>query len=162
MCNTVPEIVQELATEALNSVVAENNKFVAKSVNYTKAEKYLDDIINIYDFDSILICKYQDEYHKRFDQEIYNCKMPEAYDELERFDYKNGMNLYIDDDGYLIFVIYGQGYQYKNKHYLVEMAVKVLPYNDNKDFLDVSDIIKGGNNISVSKNQFDKIVSYLN
>ena len=25
MCNTVPEIVQELATEALNSVVAENN-----------------------------------------------------------------------------------------------------------------------------------------
>jgi len=32
LCNTVPEIVQELATDALNSITVVNNQFVAKPI----------------------------------------------------------------------------------------------------------------------------------
>ena len=103
------------------------------------------------DYPCALLCKYQDEYYKKYECEIYSCNISEIFEELERFDIKNGVDLYLDRDGYLNFIIYGQRYFYKERDYMMTMAMKVLPINEDKNFLNMSDVILKKGNPKVSE-----------
>ena len=84
-------------------------------------------------------------YHKK----IESCKISELLDFLGTRDIKNGIDLFFDGN-YLIFILYGQNYEYKNQktiYHTIE-AIKVLPYNEKKDFINLNI----SNNIKMEEN----------
>lgn len=52
----------------------------------------------------------------------------------EQFDVKNGMDVYADN-GDFILLLFGQGYEYKNEHHIVTIALKLMPYDSNRNFI---------------------------
>lgn len=107
----------------------------------------IDEIINsIYsycDYKCALICKYQDKAHKNQEQQIIGSCISQLNEELERFDLKNGVDILLGDDGYLCFMVYGQGYTYKEEYHLITMTVKIMPYDKNEEFISFETISKG-------------------
>ena len=109
----------------------------------------------IKNYQCALVCKYQDIGNRDKEQVINECDLHNLEYIFECFDLKNGSDVYIGDDGFLVFYIYGQGYEYKGRCYLVEMAVKVLPFNDKKQFVDVSKYVLYDEKEEISKEQFN-------
>ncbi|MGO5373232.1 hypothetical protein [Holdemanella porci] len=109
----------------------------------------IESISQIEDYDCALLCKYQDSAHKHLPQKIESCKISELLDFLGTRDIKNGIDLFFDGN-YLIFILYGQNYEYKNQktiYHTIE-AIKVLPYNEKKDFINLNI----SNNIKMEEN----------
>lgn len=121
-------------------------------------QEAIDKVIKYKDYPCALICKYQDEYHKQFKEKIYDCYLSELFEEMQRFDIKNGVDMCIDEDGYINFIIYGQNYTYKEKDYLITMAMKVLPIDDERNFVDVSDCILFNGKPKIATEQFEGTV----
>lgn len=139
-----------------------NSKSIMDCEDDEEIEKHTEEILNVLDkitelndFHCALICKYQDEYHKRFEAKIKDCYLSEVLEELEYFDIKNGVDLCIDKDGFLVFMIYGQTYEYNDNDYIITMAMKILPIDENKNFIDVSEVIYFDGRPKVSKQQFE-------
>lgn len=57
---------------------------------------------------------------------------------LEWRDIKNGADLLLGEDGYLVLVFYGQGYMLKGKYHLITVAYQILLFDENKNFMDIS------------------------
>lgn len=105
------------------------------------------EIINLlegyYDYDCALVCKFQDELNKKLKQQIHACKISELTEFLSTRDIKNGIDIYLENEC-LIFLLYGQGYELKKgADNLVIEAVKVLPYDNNKNFINIVPLLFG-------------------
>lgn len=108
-----------------------------EEIHSKEIQDIIDEIIAYKDYDCALICKYQDIGHKNIDQRIDSCCFSELLAYLGTRDIKNGVDLFTDGQ-YLVFLVYGQGYTMAdtNEYYLVEEAIKVMPYI-NKEFYNV-------------------------
>lgn len=125
-----------------------------------ETEQIINRIIEHEDYDCAYLCKYQDEAHREIPTKILGAPISEIYEQMEMFDSKNGMDIYLDEWGFLVLVIYGQGYEYLGEDDIVKMAVNVVPYNDKKEFLDISNIVLGiSDEVRIAKKQFESIYS---
>lgn len=77
-------------------------------------------------------------------------------------DIKNGADLLLDEDGYLVFVSYGQGYKLKGKYHLITVAYQILPFDENKNFMNISKALLKQGKIEVSTQQFEKKPEFVN
>lgn len=104
--------------------------------------KAMDKLLSVRDFNCALICKYQDPIHSSIPQSIESCNLSDIINFLNTRDIKNGVDL-LHDSNFLIFVLYGQSYSLKsdNKIYYVEEAIKVMPYNESRDFINIIPIL---------------------
>ena len=64
-------------------------------------------------------------------------------DEVESFDFKNGIDLGVQEGEYLILVVHGQGYTLKSdgSYHLVTLAMKIMPYDENHSFINVLPVL---------------------
>lgn len=79
-------------------------------------------------------CEYEirkvDDYHsKNFVPEKFSGAVEGFQNILERQDFKNGVDVFLDQDKNIIFKVYGQGYEYKGEHRLLETDV-IMRFND--------------------------------
>lgn len=75
---------------------------------------------------------------------------------IEMSDTKHGVDLVADNElEYLIIVTYGQSYSLEGQNHLVSAAYKILPYDNNRNFLNVVEFIRGGT-VAKAKNQFEE------
>lgn len=107
-------------------------------------QKIIDTVVSYQDYECALICKYQDVAHKDIEQEIRHVEFSQVLGEIEYFDFKNGIDLWNQGD-YLILVLHGQGYFVKadNSYHLVTMAMKIMPYDENRSFVNVLPLLVG-------------------
>lgn len=106
-------------------------------------------------YDCALICKYQDPANRHKDQEIKSCKLRDILSITNLFDCKNGIDLLIDEDNYLCMMIFGQMYEYKDEYEITTVAVKIMPYNKDRDFVDIYGVLFEDVYEKVSDEQYD-------
>ena len=125
--------------------------------HHIECSNILNKILDVDDYDCALICKYQDICNQNKKQIIMNCMLSEIQDKFQYFDIKNGLDMFLDDDNYIVFLLYGKEYLYDGIYNLTTIAIKVLPYNKERLFLDISNIVlKKEQRAIISNNQFDK------
>ena len=56
---------------------------------------------------------------------------------IEYVDFENGVDLALVE-GYLTFIVYGQGYTVENEYHLVQTGIQIRPYDVNRNFIDLS------------------------
>lgn len=86
-------------------------------------------------YNCAVLKKFQDDGHKHIEMEILHCSLCNIYEVIESCDFKNGIDVCISDDGYYVFVLYGQIYELENKHYMMTTALKIMPYDQNRKFI---------------------------
>lgn len=142
----------------------------SKSIRECKTDQEIDshnkeiiDIINklndLDDFDCAVLCKYQDKGHKELPMKIEATTLHSLSDIFEWGDCKNGCDIMVDDGGeYLVIVTLGQSYQMKGEEhwYTVVEAFKVLPYDQNKNFLNIINYVMFSGKLEYARNQFEE------
>lgn len=110
-------------------------------------EKHNEEITNIFekiytfeDYNCVLLCKYQDPAHQNLEQRIESCKFSEILDFISTRDLKNGIDVMADKD-YLILILYGQGYRINDSNYLITEAIRIMPFNKNRSFINILPIL---------------------
>lgn len=129
-------ILNCVGTEEIKKHETETNEVIQKIVKYK-------------DYPCALLCKYHDEFNKSEKKKFYDCFLSEVFGELKRFDSKNGIDLHMDDDGYLNFKIYGS---YKDNGLIETTGVKVLPLNEDNNYMDISGVVFG-NGVAIESKQ---------
>ena len=74
---------------------------------------------------------------------------------MEWGDNKNGADMLLDEDNNIVFVVYGHTYAYKGRTAFHYYAYKILPIDEKRNFLDVSDVLLGRGGVKVAANQFE-------
>ena len=64
------------------------------------------------------------------ESKIEICKMHDVFDFVERFDFKNGIDIYNDDD-FITFVLNGKTYEKNNELNIFFTFIKILPLDAN-------------------------------
>lgn len=86
-------------------------------------------------YDCAVLKKYQDEGHKHIEMEILHSNLYNISDVIEDCDLKNGVDVCIDEEGYYVFIVYGQIYELGEKYHMVTTALKIMPYDENREFI---------------------------
>lgn len=105
---------------------------ILKVIDFLSNQKYLD---------CAILYKYQDIVHKDQDQKVLSSTLDNLMDIFEMFDLKNGVDVYYED-GFYIFIIYGQNYSFNGEDYLVTVALKILPFDDNRNFTKLANLFE--------------------
>ncbi|MGU8717368.1 hypothetical protein ACV3RB_13510 [Clostridium perfringens] len=103
---------------------------IKEEVHHRQIEDIFNKILKL----KINECEYEirkiDDYHsKNFQSEKINGEVEDFEHILERQDFKNGVDVFLDQDKNIIFKVYGQGYEYKGKHHLLETDV-IMRFKD--------------------------------
>lgn len=103
---------------------------IKEEVHHRQIEDIFNKILKL----KINECEYEirkvDDYHsKNFQSEKINGEVEDFEHILERQDFKNGVDIFLDQDKNIIFKVYGQGYEYKGKHHLLETYV-IMRFKD--------------------------------
>ena len=107
------------------------------------------------DYECAMLRKYQDKYHKSIPQRVIPTTLHQIAEDLEGEDLKNGIDIVIDDE-FFVIVAYGSGYIAKSGESGMDtVALKILPYNEDREFLDITSAIVNGNDVTVAKEQFE-------
>lgn len=104
-------------------------------------EFYVDNISDLPNFDCAVIIKYIDHANKNKNEKILSCKLHDFIEVIEYCDIKNGIDLLIDQDNSFCIIAYGQYYTIKNDWYNVETKIQILPYKDNREFVEISSFL---------------------
>lgn len=107
---------------------------IKEEVHHRQIEDIFNKILKL----KINECEYEirkvDDYHsKNFQSEKINGEVEDFEHILERQDFKNGVDVFLDQDKNFIFKVYGQGYEYKGKHHLLETDVIMRFKDSDKD-----------------------------
>ncbi len=86
-------------------------------------------------YDCAVLKKYQDVGHKHIEMEILHSNLYNISKVIENCDFKNGVDVCIDEEGYYVFVVYGQIYELENKHHMMTTALKIMPFDENRKFI---------------------------
>lgn len=113
------------------------------------------------DYDCAMVCKFQDRANCHQKQEIRQCSLREILSVTEAFDCRNGMDLYLDEDSYLCMMLYGQSYEMDGQFCMVTLAVKVMPYDDNRNFVDISGVLLGDDLQKVAEEQYNHDINMM-
>lgn len=124
-------------------------------VHSREIDKIYERIQDLPNFDCAVVIRYLDEGHLG-KQHIEPETLHDVFEILERGDLKNGVDVYLDENGYLNLISYGQGYVMNGKEYMVTTSYQILPYDENQNFLDISKALLKQGYVEISKQQFDE------
>ena len=113
-CNDIEE---EIHSEELNKIL----EYIGSKKNY----------------DCAVLKKYQDERHKHIEMEVIPSSLYAISDVIESCDLKNGVDVYLDEEDFYVFVTYGQLYELNGKYHMVTAALKIMPYDENREFVKI-------------------------
>ncbi|MGX6979317.1 hypothetical protein ACWN8V_08660 [Vagococcus elongatus] len=108
------------------------------------------------DYDCIVLHKYIDIAHKDKEMEVLDTSLWDIYELVEYADFKNGVDILLDDEGFLNLSVYGQTYKVVGKDHFVNSIFKIIPRDEEYNFLDISDFILEGKPIKLSEKQLDR------
>lgn len=86
-------------------------------------------------YDCAVLKKYQDEGHKHIEMETLHSNLYSISEVIENCDFKNGVDVCVDEEGYYVFVVYGQIYELEDKHHMMTTALKIMPFDENRKFI---------------------------
>ena len=98
-------------------------------------------IYSLPNYDCAIIIKYVDKANEKREEEILSCNMHDYLDMLEYIDIKNGIDLVIEDNNIFSIHSYGQCYKLKDDFHFVETNIYIMPYDENRDFIDISNFL---------------------
>lgn len=102
----------------------------------------LEKLYELPDYDCAVVFKYLDVAHKDNQEIIKSCNLHDCFEMIEYADFKNGVDVLLNDDGLLTFIVHGQRYTYKDEYSLVTTAIIIMPYDENKNSIDISYIFE--------------------
>lgn len=101
-------------------------------------QEIMDRLFDLPNYNCAVIYRYIDIAHKGKEDVIKGCKLHDCFEMIEYADIKNGIDLMLNDDGLLTFIAHGQGYTYNDEYGLVTTAIVIMPYDENKNSIDIS------------------------
>lgn len=115
--------------------------------NYEEEQKHneeIDELLELlYEVDNYecaVVIKCENSINKDKSDIIKQCNLYDCLEMVEYVDAKNGIDLEISDNNIFTIVAYGQSYECNGKYELVKNLIHIMPYDDNRDFLDISNI----------------------
>lgn len=111
----------------------------------------VDEISELPNYDCAVVIKSLDPAHKNVEDKIMACSLYDFLETIEYVDIKNGVDIEIGDNNVLNLICYGSTYTLNEKHYLVKNSISILPYDENREFLDLSYLFIG-NDIQLNIN----------
>ena len=118
--------------------------------------KILKELRKLDNYDCVVLHKYQDIAHRNKDLQVININLWEIYELVEFADFKNGADFLIDDEGFLNLSVYGQTYKLGGERHFINAIFKIIPHDENFNFLNISDFILEGKPIRFSDKQLNK------
>ena len=106
---------------------------------HNKEIKIIIDIIQTFpNYDCAVIFKYKDKAHEHLEDKIIQGNLHDFLNNIEYIDFKNGIDLKIGDNNLLTIVAYGQNYLINNEFSYAITEIIIMPYNEVREFLDIS------------------------
>ena len=107
-------------------------------VHQLEIENVINEIYQLENYDCAIIFKHMDEAHKNKKDVIKSSQLYDFMEMIEYVDFKNGFDFAVEDNGVLVIVVYGQGYEMNGVYHLIETHIHVLPYDENRNFLNIT------------------------
>ncbi len=123
----------------INTVSALEMDEVQEIIHYQEIAAVLDCILQLPDYPCAVLAKFQDPMNESKPQEILACTLHSILEFADQFDSKNGIDLLVSDDKFLIMLVYGGVYAFENTYYYRTVALKVMPYDENECFINIMD-----------------------
>ena len=77
------------------------------------------------DYDCVVLHKYIDLAHKDKEMKVIDSNLWDIYELVEYADFKNGVDILIDDEGFLNLSVYGQTYKMDGNDYFINSDFKI-------------------------------------
>jgi hypothetical protein len=119
-------------------------------------EELMEKLVQLEDYYCVVLHKYIDPANRDKEMRVIDSNLWDIYELIEYADFKNGVDILLDDEGFLNLSVYGQGYKMGNKNYLVNSIFKIIPRDEEWNFLDISDFITKGGPVRFSEKQLEK------
>ena len=119
-------------------------------------EELMEKLTELEDYDCVVLHKYIDLAHKDKEMEVIDTNLWDIYELVEYADFKNGVDLLIDDEGFLNLSVYGQTYRMAEEDHFINSIFKIIPRDKDWNFLDISDFILKGKEVKLSEKQLDR------
>ena len=111
-----------------------------EEIHNNEIENYYNEIFAINNYDTAILIQRVDIEDQ---EEITKaCKLHDFMDMIEYVDVKNGIDIYYDDKEILTIMAYGQGYECGGKFYMVKNKISILPYNEDREFVNINYLLK--------------------
>lgn len=124
--------------------ILECDEFEEK-VHNEEIKKIANQVYNFPNYQCVVVYKYKDTAHKEQKEIIRECYLHDFLDVVEYVDIKNGIDLAITDNDLLTIIAYGQCYELNGICEKITTYIYIMPYNDEREFLDISNKIKNYN-----------------
>ena len=119
-------------------------------------EELMEKLIQLEDYDCVVLHKYIDLAYKDREMKVINSSLWDIYELVEYADFKNGVDILIDDEGFLNLSVYGQTYRMDGNDYFINSIFKIIPRDKDWNFLDISDFLLDGKEVKLSEKQLDR------
>ena len=141
-----------------------NSRAIFDCTKEDEYSKHEDEIMEVFeklsllnDYDCAVLRQRQDPAGSGEKTEILSYKSHDLGDIFEMADIKNGVDLLLDDTReFVVIVTYGQSYEMDGNSYIVTDAFKVLPYNNERDFLNIVRYVVSNKPVIKARNQFEE------
>ena len=119
-------------------------------------EELMEKLMKLEDYDCVVFHKYLDLAHKDKEMKVIDSNLWNIYELVEYADFKNGVDILIDDEGFLNLSVYGQSYKMDGNDYFINSIFKIIPRDEDWNFLNISDFILNGKEVKFSEKQLDR------
>jgi len=119
-------------------------------------EELMEKLMKLEDYDCVVFHKYLDLAHKDKEMKVIDSNLWNIYELVEYADFKNGVDILIDDEGFLNLSVYGQSYKMDGNDYFINSIFKIIPRDKDWNFLDISGFLLEGKKVKLSEKQLDR------
>lgn len=98
---------------------------------------------NLPNYECIVLKKQQGQLNG--DEDISMVNLYHCLDVIEDVDFKNGIDLTIGDNNIFTIVAYGRMYKNDNQLNYYKTYIYIMPYDKNREFLDISSVFQNMN-----------------
>lgn len=116
--------------KALNKISILECDEIQHENHMREIEQIFERIYSIKNYDCLYTIEYVDDYHRENRKKVVTSdELQSLNDILDGTDFKNGMDVYIDE-GDLVILVHGQGYEIHGEYFLVETKVTVQAFDN--------------------------------
>lgn len=119
-------------------------------------EQILKRLEKVPNYHCLMVSKYQDIANKDQKMHINHQSLADVKEVEDIFGLWNGIDLFVDEDNFLSMMIYGDYYIYEGETHVVTLCIGILPLDENRNFIDISDVLLDKGGIRIADEQFAK------
>ncbi|MCF6466591.1 hypothetical protein [Clostridium sp. Cult2] len=119
-------------------------------------DELMERLMELEDYDCVVLQKYIDLAHKDKEIQVMDTNLWDIYELIEYADFKNGVDILLDDEGFLNLSVYGQSYKLAGKDHFINSIFKIIPRDEDWNFLNISDFILRGKPVKFSEKQLGR------